>query len=117
MSDLPARAGARSARFTVESIARLSSGQIGTLADEELIALIRAVPYPFAGKERLEFFDRDTLERVSHLVRRWCLNKLALRSAEAVGRTVPDSAAPAVASEPIPPAAEHAGCAAVSAAR
>lgn len=42
------------------------------LTTEELIQIIRSVEYPFAGKERLEHFDRDTLERVVHLVCRWC---------------------------------------------
>lgn len=42
------------------------------LTMSELIDIIRSVDYPFAGKERLEHFDRDTLERVVHLVCRWC---------------------------------------------
>ena len=37
----------------------------------------RSVDYPFAGKERLEYFDRDTLERVVCLVRRWSQQRLA----------------------------------------
>ncbi|MFO1094004.1 MAG: hypothetical protein U0992_11940 [Planctomycetaceae bacterium] len=41
-----------------------------------MIEVIRSVEYPFVGKDRLEFFDRDTLERVAHLVRRWCRNRL-----------------------------------------
>jgi hypothetical protein len=62
-------------RWTQASIADLSHGQVHALATPELIAVIRAVDYPFAGKERLEFFDRDTLERVVHLVRRWCIHR------------------------------------------
>jgi hypothetical protein len=38
--------------------------------------VIRSVEYPFAGKDRLEYFDRDTLERVVCLVRRWSCNRL-----------------------------------------
>ena len=57
-------------------IAYLSSGQILEMPNEALIEIIRTVEYPFAGKERLQFFDRDTLERVVHLVRRWCQNRL-----------------------------------------
>lgn len=60
-----------------EAIADLSPRDISyRLSDAELIDIIRTVDYPFAGKERLEFFDRDTLERVVHLVRRWCRNRL-----------------------------------------
>lgn len=52
------------------------------LSKAELIGIIRAVEYPFAGKERLEYFDRDTLERVVCLVRRWSQQRLErLRSA------------------------------------
>ncbi|QDT56356.1 hypothetical protein Pan44_44100 [Caulifigura coniformis] len=45
------------------------------LSDEQLIRIIRGVDYPFAGKERLEMFDRDTLVRVVMLIRRWCRNR------------------------------------------
>lgn len=63
--------------FTEERIARLSAREIANqMSIGDLIAVIRSVDYPFAGKERLEFFDRDTLERVVHLVRRWCRNRL-----------------------------------------
>ncbi len=55
------------------SIAQIRSG----FSVEELIRIIRTVDYPFAGKERLEYFDRDTLERVVCLVRRWCQQRLA----------------------------------------
>lgn len=61
--------------WTQASIADLSQGQVHGLATPELIDVIRSVDYPFAGKERLEFFDRDTLERVVHLVRRWCVHR------------------------------------------
>jgi ActR/RegA family two-component response regulator len=63
--------------FSEDAIAELTPGDIShrlTLSD--LIEVIRSVEYPFAGKDRLEFFDRDTLERVVHLVRRWCRNRL-----------------------------------------
>jgi DNA-binding response OmpR family regulator len=62
--------------FSEEFIAELSAGDISqNLTLPELIEVIRSVEYPFAGKDRLEFFDRDTLERVVHLVRRWCRNR------------------------------------------
>ena len=60
-----------------QSIAELSTDEIDhRMTDSELIAIIRDVDYPFAGKERLEHFDRDTLQRVVHLIRRWCRNRL-----------------------------------------
>lgn len=64
-------------------IAGLSNADIRErLSGAELIGIIRAVEYPFAGKERLEYFDRDTLERVVCLVRRWSQQRLErLRSA------------------------------------
>jgi hypothetical protein len=46
------------------------------MTKDDLIQMIRTVDYPFAGKERLEFFDRDTLERVVCLVRRWSRKQL-----------------------------------------
>jgi DNA-binding response OmpR family regulator len=65
--------------FTEEKIAELTPRDIQhRLSDRDLVEIIRSVDYPFAGKERLEFFDRDTLERVVHLVRRWCRNRLQL---------------------------------------
>jgi CheY-like chemotaxis protein len=61
----------------LRTIAALSLNQIrGCLSNGDLIRIIRAVDYPFAGKERLEFFDRDTLERVVCLVRRWSQQRL-----------------------------------------
>lgn len=63
--------------FDEEAVAALSAHEIEfELSDSDLIQVIRSVDYPFAGKERLEFFDRDTLQRVVHLVRRWCCNRL-----------------------------------------
>jgi len=63
--------------FSEDSIAELTPGDISQrLTLSELIEVIRSVEYPFAGKDRLEFFDRDTLERVVHLVRRWCRNRM-----------------------------------------
>lgn len=60
------------------AIARLSQHDIKErLTNDELIDVIRSVDYPFAGKERLEHFDRDTLERVVHLVCRWCRQRMA----------------------------------------
>jgi DNA-binding NtrC family response regulator len=59
--------------FSESQIAKLSQYEIREqLEIPELIEIIRGVEYPFAGKERLEHFDRDTLERVVHLVCRWC---------------------------------------------
>jgi DNA-binding response OmpR family regulator len=45
------------------------------MSEAELIRIIRGVDYPFAGKERLESFDHDTLCRVVLLIRRWCLSR------------------------------------------
>jgi CheY-like chemotaxis protein len=72
---------------TLAEIAGLSTAEIRErLSTAELIGIIRAVEYPFAGKERLEYFDRDTLERVVCLVRRWSQQRLerlrATRAAE-----------------------------------
>lgn len=68
-------------------IAALSNVDIRQrLSNEELIGIIRVVEYPFAGKERLEYFDRDTLERVVCLIRRWSqqrLERLRLEQREA----------------------------------
>lgn len=62
----------------LKSIAELSMNQIhGNLSVAELIRIIRSVDYPFAGKERLEYFDRDTLERVVCLIRRWSQQRLS----------------------------------------
>ncbi len=64
-------------QFDLESISVLSDDEIRrVMSTAELIAVIRSVEYPFAGKERLEFFDRDTLERVVCLVRRWTCHRL-----------------------------------------
>src|SRR5690606_39243082 len=69
-------------RATIPSIASLSIREIHeSLSVDQLISIIRSVDYPFAGKERLEHFDRDTLERVVHLVCRWCRQKLNARTA------------------------------------
>jgi DNA-binding NtrC family response regulator len=58
------------------TIGALSEEMIrGTLPDSELIRIIRGVDYPFAGKGRLESFDRDTLVRVVLLIKRWCLSR------------------------------------------
>ena len=54
------------------TVAGLSSVQIQAMTNGDFIEIIRSVDYPFAGKERLEYFDRDTLQRVVYLVRRWC---------------------------------------------
>jgi hypothetical protein len=65
------------APFDVEAISMLTDDQIHhSMTPEELIAVIRSVDYPFAGKDRLEYFDRDTLERVVCLVRRWSCHRL-----------------------------------------
>jgi hypothetical protein len=63
--------------FDIETISTLSDDQIHhSMTADELIAVIRSVEYPFAGKDRLEYFDRDTLERVVCLVRRWSCHRL-----------------------------------------
>ena len=59
--------------FDEQQIAELSLFDIrDRLSRSQLVDMIRSVDYPFAGKDRLEYFDRDTLERVAHLVCRWC---------------------------------------------
>ena len=64
-------------QFDLESISVLSDEEIRrVMSTADLIAVIRSVDYPFAGKERLEYFDRDTLERVVCLVRRWTYHRL-----------------------------------------
>jgi hypothetical protein len=64
-------------QFDLDSISALSDDEIRrVMSTSELIAVIRSVDYPFAGKERLEYFDRDTLERVVCLVRRWTCHRL-----------------------------------------
>src|SRR5262249_33220522 len=71
----PSEIGTRT--FSEDVIAELTQGDIAQrLSIGDLIDVIRSVEYPFVGKDRLEFFDRDTLERVVHLVRRWCRNRL-----------------------------------------
>ena len=67
----------RPCRFNLQTISELSNDETrGSMTKDELIQIIRSVDYPFAGKERLEFFDRDTLERVVCLVRRWSCRQL-----------------------------------------
>ncbi|HVJ68145.1 MAG TPA: hypothetical protein VM510_09190 [Caulifigura sp.] len=57
-------------------VARLPESTIrNRLSDDQLIRIIRGVDYPFAGKDRLEMFDRDTLVRVVLLIKRWCLSR------------------------------------------
>jgi hypothetical protein len=63
--------------FDLQAISVLTDERIRqSMSVEELIAVIRSVDYPFAGKDRLEYFDRDTLERVVCLVRRWSCHRL-----------------------------------------
>ncbi len=63
--------------YSKAEIAGLSPTEIrNSLSHADLIAIIRGVDYPFAGKHRLEHFDRDTLERVVNLVSRWCRQRL-----------------------------------------
>ncbi|MEZ6056754.1 MAG: response regulator [Planctomycetaceae bacterium] len=60
------------------SIASLTSEEIRfELTNSDLIRMIRSVDYPFAGKDRLESFDRDALERLAHLVRQWCQERVS----------------------------------------
>ncbi len=64
----------------LKSIASLSMSAIrNSHSTVDLIRIIRSVDYPFAGKERLEYFDRDTLERVVCLIRRWSQHRLNAR--------------------------------------
>jgi PleD family two-component response regulator len=57
-------------------VARLPEGTIrDRLSRDQLIRIIRGVDYPFAGKDRLEMFDHDTLVRVVLLIRRWCRSR------------------------------------------
>ena len=63
--------------FDLQTISELSNDEIrDSMTTDELIQIIRSVDYPFAGKERLEFFDCDTLERVVCLIRRWSCRQL-----------------------------------------
>jgi hypothetical protein len=63
--------------FDLQTISELSNDEIrSSITHDELIQIIRSVDYPFAGKERLEFFDRDTLERIVCLIRRWSCRQL-----------------------------------------
>ena len=75
-SHLAKKEGFQPEHLDESSIGRLSDAEIrDEMSDAELIRVIRGVEYPFAGKERLETFDRDTLVRVVLLVRRWCMNR------------------------------------------
>lgn len=63
-------------RVDEQVVARLPENTIRKrLTDGQLIKIIRGVDYPFAGKDRLEMFDRDTLVRVVLLIKRWCLSR------------------------------------------
>ena len=63
--------------FDLQTISALSNDEIrGSMTKGDLIQVIRSIDYPFAGKERLEFFDCDTLERVVCLIRRWSCRRL-----------------------------------------
>jgi len=63
-------------RIDEQIVGRLPEGTIrNRLSDEQLIRIIRGVDYPFAGKDRLEMFDRDTLVRVVLLIKRWCRSR------------------------------------------
>lgn len=74
----------------LRTIADLTLTQIrSVLSSIDLMRIIRAVDYPFAGKERLEYFDRDTLERVVCLVRRWSQQRLGLQDPRHV-QSLPD---------------------------
>jgi hypothetical protein len=76
---LPVAPAGRPSRFNLGSIAKLANDQIhGALSNAELIEIIRSVDYPFAGKDRLEYFDRDTLARVVCLVRRWSCQQIGV---------------------------------------
>lgn len=79
-SDGTASGGVAAMRtFEEADIASLTSEEIRyRLSQEELVSIIQRVDYPFAGKDRLPHFDRDTLERVVHLVRRWCQSRCGL---------------------------------------
>jgi len=87
----------------LKSIASLSMSAIRfSLKTDDLIRVIRSVDYPFAGKERLEYFDRDTLERVVCLVRRWSQQRLqASGKAPALSMNSWDDVSASDASSPI----------------
>jgi CheY-like chemotaxis protein len=77
MENSPCPASQPAASMTLSEIACLTMTDIRQrLSNSELIQIIRSVEYPFAGKERLEYFDRDTLERVVCLIRRWSQQRL-----------------------------------------
>lgn len=45
--------------FDLQTISELSNFEIrGSMTKDELIQIIRNADYPFAGKERLEFFNK-----------------------------------------------------------
>ncbi len=72
-------------RFSEPEIAALSTAKIHeSLSRADLVDVIRSVDYPFAGKHRLAHFDRDTLERVVHLVCRWCRQRQQRENARGV---------------------------------
>lgn len=65
----------------LDDVASLSLEDVSSrLSTPQLIRIIRSVEYHFTGKERLEYFDRDTLERVVLLIRRWSRLRLARRT-------------------------------------
>lgn len=67
----------RDEQITEETIAAMSADTIQChLTKKQMISIICGVEYPFAGKDRIESFDRDTLERVVYLIRRWCRQRL-----------------------------------------
>ncbi len=59
-------------------IADLSADSISRMTSEEMIVAIRAAGLPFPHRDdsrRLEFFSRDTLQRLLFLCRHCCRNR------------------------------------------
>ncbi len=57
------------------TISELSSKQISRMTQGELVRTVRAARIP-AGKLRLEYFDRATLQRLAHQARLCCRQRL-----------------------------------------
>ena len=62
-------------RFDRESVASLTTIEINDLACQDLVDVVRAAHLPFLGMEvqgRLEFQDRQVLQRLAFLARECC---------------------------------------------
>ncbi|QDT50082.1 hypothetical protein Pan258_41380 [Symmachiella dynata] len=68
----------RNTSSTKGEIAEYRDEEISDLPDNELIAAIRAAQLPYLSQrfeDRLEYCDRDVLERLVHLARHCCRNQ------------------------------------------